>query len=159
VSEFSRIVQAAQIERTQLSRHIAADATERAGLAQRFGLVAIDRLEADVTLRRIGPSDIAFEAEIAAEVTQSCVITLEPVQSKLRETFRLIYRPGLDEEEADRLALENPDDDLVEPLGETIDLGEAVAQQLSIALDPFPRAAGAEAALAALGLTGDAQES
>jgi hypothetical protein len=83
---------------------------------------------------------------------------MEPVPAAIAEGFTLCYRPGIDEDEADRLALENPEDEIIEPLiGESIDIGEAVAQQLSVAMDPYPRAADASSADAEF-VIGDAAE-
>jgi hypothetical protein len=68
------------------------------------------------------------------------------VPSHVTDAFVILFRPGLDEDEADRLAMEFPEDDLVEPLPPGgVDLGEIVAQQLSIAMDPYPRKSDAAA--------------
>ncbi len=146
--EFSRPISAAKLSKTPATYSISATEAERAALVQRFGLLALDRLEAEVRLRRTG-GDIRLEAEFAADFVQACIVTLEPVPDQIAEDFVLIYRPGIDEDEADRLALENPEDEIIEPLmGESIDIGEAVAQQLSVAMDPYPRASGALSASA-----------
>jgi uncharacterized metal-binding protein YceD (DUF177 family) len=110
--------------------------------------LSLDRLEAEIRLERIPGGEVRFDGTLEAELVQPCVVTLEPVPARLADSFTLTYRPGLDEEEADRLALDEPGDDLVEPLiGDAIDIGEAVAQQLAVVMDPYPRASGAEAAV------------
>jgi uncharacterized metal-binding protein YceD (DUF177 family) len=153
MSEFSRTIPASHIDRAPLIRPIAANADERRLLARRLDLAALDRLEAKVTLRRISSTDILLTADMIAEATQHCVVTLEPLPAQIQESFRLVFREGIDEATADLLALEQPDSDLIEPvLADSIDIGEAVAQQLSLALDPFPRSPGAEDALAELGV-------
>ena len=144
--EFSRPVSTAKLSKTQATYQIAATEAERAALVQRFGLVSLDRLEAEVRLRRVG-GDVRLEADLSADLAQGCIVTLEPVPVQLAESFALIFRPGIDEDEADRLALESPEDEIIEPLmAESIDIGEAVAQQLSVAMDPYPRASGAQSA-------------
>jgi uncharacterized metal-binding protein YceD (DUF177 family) len=141
--EFSRPIALVKLAGMVVTYRIAASEAERAGLARRFDLVSLDRLEAEVRLRRVA-GDIRLEAELAADLVQSCVVTMEPVPAVVAEGFTLCYRPGIDEDEADRLALENPEDEVIEPLiGESIDIGEAVAQQLAVAMDPYPRASGA----------------
>jgi uncharacterized metal-binding protein YceD (DUF177 family) len=144
--EFSRPVSTAKLSKTPATYEIAATEAERAALAERFGLVSLDRLEAKVILRRAG-GDIRLEADLTADLVQSCIVTLEPMPAQIAEEFVLIFRPGIDEDEADRLALENPEDEIIEPLmAESIDIGEAVAQQLSVAMDPYPRVSGAQSA-------------
>jgi uncharacterized metal-binding protein YceD (DUF177 family) len=146
--EFSRPVSTTKISSTALTYRISPTEAERAALAQRFGLVSLDRLEAEVRLRRVA-GDFRLEADISADLVQSCIVTLEPVPASIAESFTLVYRPGIDEDEADRLALENPEDEIIEPvIGESIDIGEAVAQQLSVAMDPYPRVSGAQSASA-----------
>jgi uncharacterized protein DUF177 involved in 23S rRNA accumulation len=148
--EFSRPISTAKLSKTPATYPIVATEAERAALVQRFGLVSLDRLEAEVRLSRAG-GDIRLEAEFAADLVQACIVTLEPVPDQIAEEFVLIYRPGIDEDEADRLALENPEDEIIEPLiGDSIDIGEAVAQQLSVAMDPYPRSVGAQSSAAAV---------
>jgi hypothetical protein len=106
---------------------------ERAALARRFGLRSLDRLAAEVRLAPFGRG-VRLEAALEADVVQDCVVSLQPVPGKVADRFTLVYgeAPAGDEET------------VVEPLeGDTIDIGEAVAQQLSLALDPYPRAPGA----------------
>jgi uncharacterized metal-binding protein YceD (DUF177 family) len=144
--EFSRPISTAKLSKTLATYPIAATETERAALVHRFGLVSLDRLQAEVRLRRQG-GDIRLEADFSADLVQACIVSLEPVPVQIAESFTLIFRPGIDEDEADRLALENPEDEIIEPLmAESIDIGEAVAQQLSVAMDPYPRASGAQSA-------------
>ncbi|HXP31458.1 MAG TPA: DUF177 domain-containing protein [Stellaceae bacterium] len=135
--EFARPIEAAQIGAAERVIEIAADAGERAALARRFDLLALDRFEARVRLRRLGSGVIRLSAEISAEMVQACVVTLEPVASRIDEAFSLLY--GIVEETRE-VALDAEAED-VEPLvAGMIDIGEAAAQQLSLSLNPFPRA-------------------
>jgi uncharacterized metal-binding protein YceD (DUF177 family) len=71
---------------------------------------------------------------------QECIVTLDPVAGSVSEWFKLRY--GAPEQEADAPA--GDDDPAFEPLGgDAIDIGEAIAQEFSLALPPFPRAADA----------------
>jgi uncharacterized metal-binding protein YceD (DUF177 family) len=145
--EFSRPLAADSIGPQPLERRIEANATERAGLASRFDLLSLDRLEANLVLRRDKGDVIRLEGRFAADVVQSCVLTLAPVPAHLEGEFETCYSASAveaDEEEFDPLAADSP-----EPIpGGEIDLGEAVAQQLAIALDPYPKAPGASLASA-----------
>jgi len=138
--EFTRTVEVPRGIGRPARHAIAADAAERAALALRFGLVALDRLEAEVRIERLRGGLVRLSAALAADVVQSCVVSLDPVASHVAEAFVLLYGSG----ETGREVVLDGAAETVEPLdGDRIDIGEAVAQQLSLALDPFPRAAGA----------------
>lgn len=139
--EFSRLVLLARIGAEPFRQEIAASEAERAALARRFDLPALDRLCAVVELVRRGRDMVLLRATFAAEFAQNCVVTLDPVDGAVSERFTLLYGPPALEEEAGGTV----DDDIAfEPIvGNAIDVGEAVAQQFSLALPPFPRSAGA----------------
>lgn len=141
--EFSRPIDTSRLPRDESVHEIAATPGERAELATRFGLLALDRLEARIRLRRLPGGMFRLAADLSAEVTQVCVVTLEPVASRINEHFTLLFGAVQDTAE---IVLDS-EAETVEPLEDgVIDLGETVAQQLSLALDPYPRAPGAGAA-------------
>lgn len=143
MSEFSRPVDIDRLPPDETMHEIAATAAERAALAERFGLLSLDGLEARVKLARLAGGLIRLDAELVAEAVQECVVTLEPVSTHIEDSFVLLYGEPAGAEGEVTVSGES---ELVEPLsGGSIDIGEAVAQQLSLALDPFPRAPGAEA--------------
>jgi uncharacterized metal-binding protein YceD (DUF177 family) len=140
VSEFFRPIEVGTLPAGETVREIAATAAERAALAERFALLALDRLEARVRLERLAGSLVRLRATLSADIVQACVVTLEPVVSRIDEDFTLLY--GAAQDGAGEIMLSG-EEELVEPLvDDTIDIGEAVAQQLSLAIDPFPRAPG-----------------
>jgi len=141
--EFSRPIEITRLPAGAPAYSLTANPAERAALARRFGLLALDKLEAEVTLRRVSGGFIRLSATLAADVVQACVVTLDPVPAHVEDEFSLLF--GETDEEEPSLLM--PDTELIEPLEEgRIDMGEAVAQQLSLALDPYPRAPGAVAA-------------
>ena len=79
-------------------------------------------------------------------MTQSCVVSLAPVHSRLAENFVARYRlSAAQPAEANQAVVDASEDDPPETVGpEGLDLGEAVVQQLAIALDPYPRAVDAQ---------------
>jgi uncharacterized metal-binding protein YceD (DUF177 family) len=131
---------------------IEADQAERAALAKRFGLLSVDRLSATADMARRG-NDVTARGRIAAEVVQSCVATAEPVPATIDEPFDLLFRSepadGRPDEEVE---LNESELDVIFFDGAAADLGEAVAETLALALDPYPRAPGAEQALRAAGV-------
>jgi uncharacterized metal-binding protein YceD (DUF177 family) len=146
MSEFPRPIDIAKLPPGETVHEIAATAAERGALARRFSLLVLERLEAQVTLQRLVGGLIRLDAKLSADVVQECVVTLEPVASRIEDSFTLLYGAAADE--AGEVTLSG-EAELVEPLaGNTVDIGEAVAQQLSLALDPFPHAPGVEAAAA-----------
>jgi uncharacterized metal-binding protein YceD (DUF177 family) len=78
--------------------------------------------------------------QLTARVVQSCVVTAEPVVAQIDEAFTLRFvEPDLMASDAEELELSDTDCDLIEVDRGAIDVGEAVAQTLGLALDPFPR--------------------
>jgi hypothetical protein len=143
--EFSHPISTARLSFKPSTYRLVANEGERAALARRFDLISLDRFEATVTLKREPGDAIRFDGEIDADLVQACVVSTDPVPAKVTDRFTLIYRPDIDEATADQMALDNPEDEIIEPLiGDSIDIGEAVAQQLSVAMDPYPRAVGAQ---------------
>jgi len=135
--EFSRRVPLAQLGPGIFEQEIEAIAAERDKLAERFGLLALDRLTAVVKLRRQSGAVVLLDAAFEAEFLQTCVVTLEPVRSAISDRFSLVYGPVEAGPAADAPVV---GDIVFEPLsGDEIDIGEAVAQELSLALPDFPR--------------------
>jgi uncharacterized metal-binding protein YceD (DUF177 family) len=140
IPEFSRRIDGLRLSPGGEQYEISAKPEERAALAKRFELLALDRLEAKVKLTPMAGGYYRLVANFEAQLTQACSITSEPVPARVAEKFTLIYGPV---EESSEIVLDG-DAEPVEPLDDgMIDIGEAVAQQLSLALDPFPRAPGA----------------
>ena len=145
--EFSRPLPLERLSGGDIGCEISANAQERAALARRFDLVALDRLTAELRVTRAGArGPIRVSGHLEAEVTQTCVVSLEPVRNRVEEDFSQLYTLDPAAAEAREVAVEpDQDETTLEPLGpEGLDLGEAVAQQLALALDPYPRAPGAK---------------
>jgi uncharacterized metal-binding protein YceD (DUF177 family) len=145
VAEFSRPVQVDRIGREGLTLDLEAGADERAALARRFGLLSLASLTARCRLRPVAGGMIELTGTLTADLEQECVVTLEPVPAHIEESFDTRYALDLarfraaEAEELIDMEAEDPPEAID---AGTIDLGEAVAQQLAVALDPFPRAPG-----------------
>lgn len=136
---------------------LVADDQERSAVATRLGLESLDRLEAHVTLTRKGEI-VRGQGRLAAALGQSCVVTGEPVPAHIDEPFELLFMPepptsGPDDE----IELGASDCDVVFYDGAVIDLGSAIADTLALSVDPYPRSAGAEAALREAGVLTEEQ--
>jgi uncharacterized metal-binding protein YceD (DUF177 family) len=127
----------------EIERQIEASTEERQALADRLGLLSLDRLVAELHLRRpLGGNLIRVNGRFEAEVTQPCVVSLAPVHSTLARKISLVYclSPAGDAVEG-TVEVDIELTDPPEAVGpEGLDLGEAVVQQLAVHLNPYPRA-------------------
>jgi uncharacterized metal-binding protein YceD (DUF177 family) len=154
--EFPRPWRLDQIGAGDSRTRIEATAEERAALAARFDLLSLDRLEADYAIRRDAIGVIAT-GHLSGKAVQACVATGAPVPARIEQDFTLRFLPEPGEGVADEVELDEADCDTVFYTGSAIDLGEAAAETLALALDPFPRAAGAEAALKNAGVLSEGE--
>jgi uncharacterized metal-binding protein YceD (DUF177 family) len=134
--ELSRVVRLDRVPARGLDIDVQASETERAALAKRFELLELPSLKAEVTVQPGMGGVWTVSGRLSAEVVQACIVTLDPVPQSIDETFDLRFAAGA--------AGRSDDPEAPEPLeGDTIDVGAIVADHLSLALDPFPRAPGA----------------
>lgn len=133
--EFSRIVNLARLPAEGREERLEARPAECAALARRFGILGVNRIAARLRLRPEPGGLATVDGRLEAEVVQACVVTLDPVVQAIDEPVRLrILSAG----EAPSEDPEAPDE--IEAEGDSVDLGEAIAEQLALALDPYPRA-------------------
>ena len=140
--EFSRTVDLRQL--TDAPLVLEPDTAERAALAARFGIVHIAAMRGEVTCVRDGMA-VDVTGRISADVIQACAISGEDLAVAIDEPLALRFVPA-------SMAVAVPDDELeldadaldeIAYEGTAFDLGEALAQSLALAIDPF--ATGAEA--------------
>lgn len=145
-NELSRPLLVVPLADGGLGFSLEATASERAALTRRFDLVAIDGLEATGTVVEGPlPGSILVEGRLVADAVQTCVATLEPVPEHVEAEFRRLFVIAGKGDDAEVELEIDPLDDLPEPLpGPMLDIGEVVAEELSLSLDPYPRAPGAE---------------
>lgn len=152
--EFSRPVRIDTLGGAARPIAIEAEESERAALARRFGLLGIETLTATAELSRDGEAILA-KGGLKAGVVQACVASGAPVPAQIDEPFVLRFVPQADDVAEPEVELAEADLDVVPYEGGAIDLGEAVAQTLALALDPFPRASDADAVLREAGVIGE----
>ncbi len=130
---------------------LTATAAEREALRARFDLVELTSLSASAGIEK-DMMELVLAGTIEAAFAQTCVVTLKPVTSRLEVPFERRYRRRDDHEKllasgkAAVLSEETIDVDLID--SDDIDVGEAIAEEFYLALDPYPRAADADQALA-----------
>lgn len=144
----SRPVEIAGIGASGLRLTIEADAAERQAMARADGLVAIEALSGDLLLRPEGRSGVHLTGRLSGRIVQTCVVTLEPFASDVREDIDVHFLPEseikpvvpTDQGEEDDLAEIDPPDAIVDG---RIDVGAVMAEFLALSLDPYPRKPGA----------------
>lgn len=147
---FSRHIRVGGIGATAVEREITATQAECKALAASFGLPGIAELTGDFTLTAAKVQGGILDAELRlhARVTQICVISLEPFETIVTEaaTLRFVSAASMAEDadiaELNPETLEGPDE--IPYTGDIIDLGAALAEQLALTLDPYPRKPGAQ---------------
>lgn len=155
--EWSVLVDAQSVTSNPQKMRISAPDDVRKALCVRLDLAVISSLSADVTLHREKGNVIHVNGLMKANVTQHCVVTMDPVQTQIEQTFegwyadqdRIIMLAKARHERLGRLTdseipiLDEREDP--EPLSNgMIDIGELVVQSLSLELDGFPRRRGLE---------------
>lgn len=138
MGEFPHPLPLAHVPAGGVTLRLSPDATQREALARRMGILAVHGLAAELTLTPVEEGCIAVRGVLRAEVEQECVVSLDPVRQAIEEPVAWRLLPdGKEPTDGD----DDPDD--IECPGSVADLGEALAQQLSLALDPYPKADGA----------------
>jgi uncharacterized metal-binding protein YceD (DUF177 family) len=142
---------------------IEASPEERAALATRFGVLVIESLRAEVTLEP-KPSAIRASGRLIAAILQPCAVSGEGFPVTIDEPIDLRFveaqaQPAGDSEDLLEIELEADDCDEIDYSGDMFDLGEAIAQSLGLAIDPYAEGPNADAARKAAGIMpeGEAQ--
>lgn len=142
--EFSRFVRLDQLGQAGTPVRIEADVQEREALARRFRLPAINLLAAEYSLDKENGILMA-RGRIEADIVQSCVATGTPVPERIAEPFIIRFeREGTDQVSDAEIELSAEDCDVIFFSGDRIDMGEAIAETLSLSVNPYPRAPGAD---------------
>jgi uncharacterized metal-binding protein YceD (DUF177 family) len=140
IPEFHRPLSLDRIGPHGLDVTVDATAAECAALAARMQLPSVLSMSCTFHLIREGKDKILARGVLKSAVSQTCVITLEDFDSSVEEVFQVRFVPS--GEESDDVDPESDDEIPFE--GNIIDLGEAAAEQLGLALDPYPRMPGVE---------------
>jgi uncharacterized metal-binding protein YceD (DUF177 family) len=145
----SRPVHLSEIGEDGLDLTIEASPAEREALAASLALQMVKSLSAKVRLKPTGRTGVLAEGHVHADIVQTCVVSLVPVDQTIEEDFALRFDRDAEATVPDKPGVEvhlNPAElEPPEPLrGTTLDLGPVVTEQFVLAIDPYPRAPGAE---------------
>ena len=118
------------------------DAKALGELASALDLRGLRKLRFKGTLVPSGAKDLTLDATLGATVVQSCVVTGDPVTTRIEERVLRSFVWGMEMPTEDEV--EMPEDDTAEPMPPEIDLEAIMAEALSLALPPWPRADGVD---------------
>jgi uncharacterized metal-binding protein YceD (DUF177 family) len=125
------------------------DATEaeRSHLVPFLGIEALESFSFRYRLVPAAQGRFLLTGKIDAQVTQKCVVTLEPVLTHIDEDVSLECWPAnqledQDEENANLAPDVLPDDPPVPIVDGRVDLGMLATELLASAIDPYPRKEG-----------------
>jgi uncharacterized metal-binding protein YceD (DUF177 family) len=122
--------------------HVTATGEECVALAKDFGLPGIRDLSADLKLKN-SPKGINVTGVVRANITQICVVTLEPFDSAIEEKIEVDFAEpsGMPPEPPTEVHEYEPPDEILKG---QIDLGALMAEFLALGLDPYPRKPGVD---------------
>ena len=138
-------VAVAQIPETGMHRDIEADKATREAIAEVGGLREILAASASLDVTPMSGGRIRVEGRVRARVGQTCVVTLDPIESDIDEAVDLIFAPPEQIPEMADLVEEAAESDVEipdppEPIEHgVIDLGRIATDALFLAVDPYPR--------------------
>jgi len=139
--EFSRVVSLKDLGKDELRLDLVASTEECAALARRFELSAIAGLRATGSLWRLGGGRVRLRVKLRAEVSQTCVVTLDPVVNQIEEDLDILFETHINDSAALDMSFD-PNSDREPLTGDSLDVGEIVAEELALSLDPYPKKPG-----------------
>jgi len=141
--EFSRIVSLDKLGPKDKRFTLEADAKERQALAKRLGIPEVKAMSAEIAVKMTHAGQrVILKGRVKAELVQICVVTLEPTEQTVDEEFTRVFSNEPQNRPAE-VVIDMEEEDPPEPVEDgQIDMGEAAAEHLALAMDPFPRAPG-----------------
>ena len=149
---FHHVVNVRTLPRRGRSEALTPDAAAREAIGRYLDVESVANLDLAANVTPWKRDGVRVEGTIEADIVQACVVSLEPVESRLRERFEAILVPEGSRLAAPRtgdaeLLLDADGDDPPETFeGDTIDLAAVWLEHMALAIDPFPRAPGAKLA-------------
>lgn len=125
---------------------IEADAKQRESLAAIHHLVSVERYRAELLVTPWNRNGVKIDGFVEADITQECVVTLEPVTASIREKVDGLFLPEDSKlgrqgfNSAGEIVLDAEGPDSPETFsGDTIDVGALAEEFFGLAIDPYPR--------------------
>lgn len=154
-SPVSFLVNVSRMPQKGMSAIVDADAAQRAALAEAHGLLSVERYKADLVVTKWKRNGIKVSGRVKAQITQACIVTLEPVEATIDADVEGVFLPEDSKlarqgfNEAGEILLDAEGPDAPETFtGDTIDAGALAEEFFGLAIDPYPRKTGAAIASA-----------
>ncbi|MGK6312846.1 YceD family protein [Neorhizobium sp. DT-125] len=148
---FSYPVKVGHISANPVTVRLEANQRELEALAKLWQVLAVNSLKAELQVTRWKKDGVRLKGRVEADIVQACIVTLDPVSSKIDEHFEQVFVPEgsklarIVTNEAAEMVLDPEGPDLPEAFsGDTIDAGAAVTEFAALAIDPYPRKPGVE---------------
>lgn len=133
----------ARRSRAQTGFDLDIGATERAALAREFGLTEIRKLRLKGQFIALNEADWSLEAVLGATIVQSCIVSGAPVTTRIDAPVRRVFQKDFHLPDGTG-EIEFDGQDEIEPLPETVDLSEILAESLALSIPEYPRADGVD---------------
>jgi hypothetical protein len=165
VSPVSFIARVARLPKKGMPVTIEATEAQRERLAAAHGLESVERFVAELLVAPWKRNGIRVDGRVEADITQTCVVSLEPLAAHIDEPVSAIFLPedsrlgreGFGEGGEIVLSVDGPDSPETFD-GESIDVGALAEEFFGLAIDPYPRKPGAESPAVLSGDDDDAHE-
>jgi uncharacterized metal-binding protein YceD (DUF177 family) len=146
---FSYAVKVAHISANAVDVRISANPEELAGLARLWNILDVKALSASFQIQRWKKDGVRVRGTVEADIVQSCVVTLDPIDFHIEEEVEVIFVPEGSKlarmptaTESGEMLLDPEGPDAPEIFsGDTIDVGIVAAEHIALAIDPYPRKA------------------
>jgi hypothetical protein len=149
-SPVSFVANVARLPQKGLPVVIDADAAQRAALAKEHELLSVENYRAELLVEPWKRNGVKVSGHVEADITQACIVTLDPVEAHIDETVDALLLP--EDSKLGRQGFEGGGEILLDAegpdspetfSGDTIDVGALAEQFFGLAIDPYPRKQGA----------------
>lgn len=150
--DFARVISVARLRGlTEFAFDLSPDAAESAALARLMGAQSLRKLRFVGRLSAAPDDAWRLDATLGATLIQTCVVSLDPVTTRVDVPVVRLFVPGAPAAGAEIVIVgdDSDEEDEIEPLGSTIDLGLVATEALALALPAYPRKADARLEVAA----------
>lgn len=125
---------------------VEADARQRGALAEAHGLVSVEKFRAELLITQWKRNGVKVSGRVEADITQECVVTLDPLPARIDETVEGLFLPedsklgrlGFEAGGEIHIDAEGPDSPETFS-GDTIDVGALAEEFFGLGIDPYPR--------------------